>query len=151
MSNKQYLINAINERLQAMSQVEAAIEEHNRRFAKEVGRLITSIEQELQDVPAVEVIRDPLLASNPGAFSKFRISLFERSVDLTSVEREGKLALQLEGPGYKPGIFHLDARDRWISQQQGTDQLVLTVDLIHMRLARIVELESSGTAKNPWT
>ncbi len=151
MSNKQYLINAINERLQAVSQAEAAIEEHNRRFIKEVGSLITLIEQELQDVPAVKVIRDPLLASNPGAFSKLRISLFEKSVDLTSVEREGKLALQLEGPGYKAGIFQLDAHGRWVSQQQDKSQLVLSVDLIHKRLARIVELENLGTTKNPWT
>lgn len=147
MDSKQQLINKINERLRAVSRKEADIERHNKRFVTEVAALINTIEQDLQDVPAVSTTRDPLATTDSLPFTKFSISLFDQSVDLTPIEQEGKLALQLESVGYDPVIFKLDMLGRWLFPRQGLTDLQLTTAVIHNRLSRIVELKTTVPAQ----
>ncbi len=140
MDSKDYLISKINERLLAAKRKKAEIAAHNKRFATEVINLTSAIQQNLGGVPAVNVVREPMVITDTNPFAKLSISLFDKSVTLIAIEQEQKLALQLDSAGYKTVIFQLD-EGLWISKEPGLKDLHLTNDLIHDRLVRIVELE----------
>ena len=100
---------------------------------------MTKIEEGLVGIPAVKASRNPLTTTESEPFKKLSISLFDKSVDLTSVEEDGRLAVKLESFGNKPMIFKLDQDGQWVHRQPGQNHVFLTDNLIHERLAKIVD------------